>query len=222
MSSYNIFRCGPMELRRGAKLCQGVVTTEQISDEPMLYSANLEFAMKHGGSLTKSTLEALFPHLHAWEHPGHIVIDTRVHMLMRGMIPAIPGWHCDAVKRNERFGQPDVTSINLNMPHFTCTISDNYAGVSNTEFLNETLRLRLEKTRVWGSLNDKLVEREKTLKTTQMRDGEIWTFSQRTPHRAMPCHNPGWRFWFRLSFMRSPAQNKIRRQTQVYTTEGGW
>ncbi len=60
-----------------------------LKSEPMLFRATREFARFVGGPLTKAFLNAL-----DWED---CLIDSRVHMLMPGMYPCIPGWHHDDV-----------------------------------------------------------------------------------------------------------------------------
>ena len=52
----------------------------------------------------------------------HIVIDTKVVMLMPGMYPCIGGWHADAIERKN--GQPDLSTLNDNKgTHFIYSAS---------------------------------------------------------------------------------------------------
>lgn len=67
----------------------------EIRDTPSLFNASLEDALRYGGELTRAALSAM-------SIPGdrkHIIVDTKTHMLMPGMWPAIPGWHTDGVPR---------------------------------------------------------------------------------------------------------------------------
>ena len=43
----------------------------------------------------------------------NIIVDTKIHMLMKGMSPAIPGWHTDGAPRDNNknpggSGKPDT------------------------------------------------------------------------------------------------------------------
>lgn len=191
---------------------------ESIENEPMLFSASIRFAQERGGPLTKSMLDIILPRLD--EHKNY-VIDTKSVMLMPGMYPSIPGWHCDGVIRNDKFSQPDITKLK-DTKHWTGLVSSNPNGTSNTEFLTESWAIPCEQDRVWGSVNDYLELMQK-LKTLTAKDGEILEFTQPTLHRAMPTTNNGWRFFFRLSEYHMPPMNKMRHQVQVYASpSSGW
>ena len=85
---------------------------QTFANETMLFSAHPNFANQFGGTITKTILSQLdplynsenpkLPYLKQYPNP---IIDTRVHMLMPGMYPAIPGWHLDHTPRAEN-GQP--------------------------------------------------------------------------------------------------------------------
>lgn len=72
---------------------------ETISEEPMIFSGDPDFTYKNGGELTRLVLDELNRLGKTSECPNHLypVIDTRSHMLMKGMYPAIGGRHCDAI-----------------------------------------------------------------------------------------------------------------------------
>ena len=197
---------------------QGTWESEIISREPMLFSSSVEFANKNGGDLTKAVLRGI-----ELECPDHffVVIDTRSHMLMRGMYPAIPGWHCDGVMRGAN-GQPDFGLLDHKAEHRVITVSSEKGGVSNTEFIAEKLCVEYEPGKVWGSINDD-IEESMSPDTYQVPDGDLITFNQLALHRATPAKTNGWRWFFRLSFYHSPPINKIRNQVQVYTSQStGW
>lgn len=94
---------------RNVGIGAGRASAEDIHDEPMLYRASWKFASEMGGALTQGVMELL--EADPWIAAARmadipIAIDTRSHMLMRGMWPAIPGWHCDGLERQGRYGQP--------------------------------------------------------------------------------------------------------------------
>ena len=204
-------------------------SVEEIHDETMLFSASLAFARNCGGPLTQRVLDSLttIPH----PSPGrYIVIDTRCHMLMKGMYPAIPGWHGDGFPRSDKYAQPDLEAYSPTVKHYTCVLSTNAEGVSRTEFFTESdgMEIDINPEAVWKSV-DKTITGFQTLfprmyvtySRRRQNDGEIFCFDQNTLHRVHPCSEPGWRFFFRLSYYHRPPRNEIRRQVQVYTTAGG-
>ena len=199
----------------------GLVSHWDLEREPMLLGASPDFAERAGGGITRMMLAQLSPLL----DPGrflHVVIDTRVHMLMAGMYPAIPGWHCDHVPRATKYAQPDPQQMTPAYQNFAVTLSNSEIGVSHTEYVHETLDLEYDETAVWASINDEL-EQSSFPSTWFVQDGDIVRFSQSTLHRATAAHASGWRFFMRLSYVATPPVNRIRNQTQVYTTLGkGW
>ena len=195
-----------------------VASVETIEMEPMLHGASIAFALEKGGPLTTSILEQIT----CLAKPNkHYVIDTKSVMLMPGMFPAIPGWHCDGVVRQHQFAQPDVLKMNSDVLHYTAIVSSHHEGVSNTEFMEETLDIPVDNQRVWGSISEWIELRP--CRTRHIQDGEILEFSQSSLHRAEKAYNRGWRYFFRMSEYHMPPLNKIRHQVQVYTdVSAGW
>lgn len=208
----------------------GVVDRNVIHTEPMFFGADPEFARLSGGPLTKLAINLL-------ENSGELnkakefcevygkflVVDTRSHMLMPGMYPAIPGWHCDAYPRPKYGAQPDLKTANEETPHYVLHLSDQKDGVSNTKFLTEEITVNIDPEAVWKSVHDRVNNfvRDFPSLIFTVEDGQLIKFLQPTIHSASACHQKGWRWWFRLSCYHSPPQNSIRKQVQVYYTEGG-
>lgn len=153
------------------------------------------------------------------EHGKWLVVDTRSHMLMPGMYPAIPGWHCDAYPRHEYNSQPDLGAANPKTPHYVLHLSDHVDGVSRTIFAERSLSTLVSDKEVWRSVD--LAARHRNIGEYQFRDGVLVKFLQPTLHRAEMATHRGWRWWFRMSAYYQPPVNEIRKQVQVYTTEGG-
>lgn len=192
---------------------------DEIIGEPMLFSAEPIFAYRKGGPVTRRILDALPEDAWFPDFGRHIVIDTRLHMLMPGMYPAIPGWHCDAWPRGKE-GQPDTRDSLIGrkgIRHWVCIIGE----PSFTEFAADEVKIVLDKDHVWRSVS-KGVDGA-PIATDFARDGEVVEFGIDQLHRATPADRHGWRFFLRLSHYQFEAQNQIRKQVQVYTTEhGGW
>jgi len=68
---------------------------ELIKNTLGLHNASLDDALKYGGELTRAALGAMDLQM----TKKHIIVDTKIHMLLPGMCPAIPGWHTDGVPR---------------------------------------------------------------------------------------------------------------------------
>ena len=193
-------------------------SVSDIEAEPMLFSASFDFAREKGGSLTQKCLDVIEPIV--LKNTIH-VIDTKSVMLMPGMYPSIPGWHCDGVIRAKDGDQPDISKMNRDVLHYIVMISSDENGVSNTRLLSERVQLEIDPNRVWGSLNEELEKKDPL--SVCVPDGRVVRFTQDTPHRAEPAHSKGWRFFFRCSEYHMPPMNKIRHQVQVYTTpQNGW
>lgn len=68
---------------------------ELVKATPSLWQADLDTAVLFGGELTRHALGAM----DIRGDKEHVVVDTKVHMLMPGQCPAIPGWHTDGAPR---------------------------------------------------------------------------------------------------------------------------
>jgi hypothetical protein len=200
-----------------------ITAVHTIERETMIFSGSPEFVRKQpGAELANMILSSIEdPKLKC---PKHLypVIDTRSHMLMEGMYPAIPGWHCDGVIRDTETGQPDFSKLDPLARHTVVTMSSVPGGTSRTEFVTEPLEVQYDERKVWGSIDEDINE-ELDPTTISLDDGIITTFNQTTLHRATSTMKKGWRFFFRLSYYHTPPRNQIRNQVQVYTiTNQGW
>jgi hypothetical protein len=62
-----------------------------------LWNASLDDAVRYGGEITRQAIKCM----NLRHDRKHIIVDTKVHMLLKGMSPAIPGVHCDGAPRDE-------------------------------------------------------------------------------------------------------------------------
>jgi hypothetical protein len=72
------------------------VDNSEIKKEPMFFNSDFDYAYLNGGKITRSFLDNLPD---GWRID--VVFDSRIHMLMPGWYPSIPGWHHDDVPRPE-------------------------------------------------------------------------------------------------------------------------
>lgn len=138
----------------------GKYTTPQIIDETMLFCSGWDFAYENSGPITREILDKLSlefgrdSEMVSDNYP-YPVVDTRVHMLMPGMVPAIPGWHCDNVPRGES-GQPDLTKAARDQLNYTVLVGDS-DFIAPTEFITNPLTLSYDPNQVWGSINQAVI-----------------------------------------------------------------
>lgn len=74
-----------------------------------LWNASYDDAIRYGGEITRQALRAM----NLRHDRKHIIVDTKIHMLMQGMCPSIPGMHTDGAPRDEfknpnGIGKPDT------------------------------------------------------------------------------------------------------------------
>lgn len=198
-------------------------TETQIKNEPMLFSADISYALAKGGPITTEFIERL-PCV-----PGRsYLIDSRVHMLMLGWYPCIPGWHLDDIPRTRADGQPDHEHPAYESENIMAIVGD----ASRTEFIEGQLDLKdvpLYEGAVYGrwnaEINKILARGNNTIHVRPVVPSTIVHFGYGAFHRGVPATKNGWRFFIRANYntARKPM-NEIRKQTQVYLPipEVGW
>lgn len=208
-------------------------TTAEVRAEPMLFSCDLHHARLLGGVITRDFLARVsesFPEFRG----GGSIIDTRVHMLMPGFYPAIPGWHHDDVPRTGPPNAAGVPQPNYAQPsvadHVAAFIAgDDDEGESLTEYAlgdapfsdpvaGETVYCQ------WAPEVDAAID-ARLLDRAFAYNRELIQFTDRTWHRASPATGPCWRWFGRISSGtdRSP-KNEVRSQVQAYVASlaVGW
>lgn len=213
---------------------------DTIENTLNLRQVSLEDAARYGGPITRAALGAM----NFKGNRKHIVVDTKVNLLLDGFIPAIPGWHTDGVPRGEEMDPGGKGEPNLRAQVENRVTSSHYhllvtGTVSQTEFINIGLAMDLVSDRTlykqmseW--VNNWLTEEMETWK--QPRESLIFTAPENTVvewdwwniHQAVPAKGRGWRYLIRatetdhIAPRTNPAEF-IRTQSQVYVpTEFGW
>jgi len=204
------------------------ITIEQVTSECMIFQGSWDFARNFGGEITQLMMDEIedYGEFEADNEDYRFIIDTRSHMLKIGMYPAIPGYHCDFWPRKPgTYGQPDLTKYDPGARFYAGFVSAAANMTSRTVFIDEEVEISVDPKRVWHSVNEEIERKHKEdrLKRRLQQDGEILMFNGMTIHSATKSLLPGWRFFFRLSIVKDKKpRNQIRKQTQVYITEGGW
>lgn len=193
-------------------------STSIIKEEPMMFSADKDFAFKNGGEITKYFIQEFLNDDLPW------IIDSRVHMLMPGWYPCIPGWHHDDVPRyTTPGGQPDYDNLRYKASHKLCVIGD----ASLTQFYKKPIELEKPKPgevyyKIWNDEINKVLTPEDIY---TVDSGEVVSFDWQTFHRGMPSTKSDWRYFVRASVDTfRQFHNQVRKQVQAYmpAIEGGW
>lgn len=208
----------------------------QIKNEPMLFGADIDFAIKNGGPITYDFI-CKFTNSLTKKEREKVIIDSKVCMLMKGWYPCIPGWHHDDVARTRSDGQPNYEELPLKpVQHAMAICEDTYKGPgSRTQFLCGTIDLKIPpKGKViykeWNDqINEILDHRRKyqhiPVWTSYLGLNQIHWFTSNVFHRGMPADRSGWRFFIRASWnTKRKVTNEIRKQSQIYMSalEAGW
>jgi hypothetical protein len=201
----------------GGKFAEDI-SNDMIRDEPMFFDSTLEYAYSNGGAITKSFLDAVT----SIGLTENVVFDSRVHMLMDGWYPCIPGWHHDDVPRNTSNGQPNYDTPNYHSRHILGMVN---ADICPTEFLVAN-QIELPKVEgdvpiysVWNDIIDSELKDREDMSILQCPDRTLVFFDCNDFHRGTKAIASGWRWFGRVSYnthrTKSPS-NHIRRQVQVY------
>ncbi len=192
-----------------------------VKREPMLHRAEWDFAWLNGGELTRRFLSSLPVD---WiESP--LTIDSRVHMLMPGMWPCIPGWHHDDVPRTRVDKQPDYDAPAYKAEHVMALWGD----CSLTEFALGEREFAIPPIgeKVYKGL-DTAVEQacvDGHLQRFTVPQCRLIHFNWLSWHRGMPTTKRGFRFFIRATrASHVPARNEVRYNANVYmpVVEEGW
>ena len=199
-------------------------TQDQIKSEVMLFSADYHFAKQVAGPLTLAFLDAL---PEDWKEAKDLIIDSRVHMLMKDFFyPCIPGFHHDDVPRRASDGQPDYFNPAYRSEHVMALVNGN---ICPTRFaLGEATFPDVEPGevyyRVWHPMVEEKIKSGELISQDAVSNRLIF-FNDRTWHEGVIAREDGWRWFIRASRQtHRKTTNEIRRQVQVYLQKpmAGW
>lgn len=197
-----------------------VFTQAQVKDEPMLFNCDTEAAYRLGGPITRQFLSRLAP-----DFRERGIVDTRVHMLMPGWYPCIPGWHHDDVPRSTATGQPNYSTPEYRAKHCLALVN---AEICPTEFLVGDIDVPMPDINrtIYKEWDDYLQGpgQHQGLRLTAP-DLRLVYFDCDTFHRGTRAISAGWRWFGRVSIDtgRKPT-NELRKQVQAYlgVVNSGW
>lgn len=193
----------------------GQFTQDQIKNEEMFFNSDLNFAYEKGGIITKNFID-LLPEEIKKKNP---VLDSRVHMLMKGWFPCIPGFHHDDVPRSTTNGQPNYINPEYHSQHALALVN---GDVCPTEFAVGEIELDLPKEGViyehWHRQVQEAIN-QGALSSVKVQSNRIVYFDAHAFHQGTRAVSSGWRWFVRISWdtdRQKTITNEIRRNCQVY------
>lgn len=202
----------------------GRIKNESIKNEPMFFNCDLEFAYNNGGPITRSFIMNL---PEDW-NKDEVVFDSRVHMLMPGWYPAIPGFHHDDVPRpdipvGQHFitaGQPDYDNPRYKSEHILGLVN---ADVCPTHFATGTAEFKevADGDLIYRQWHKEVLQHieDGNLELWEAPDRTLLQFDADTWHTGQKASGNGWRWFGRVSRKTDRTKkitNEIRVNAQVY------
>ncbi|UTC25240.1 hypothetical protein P7_050 [Pectobacterium phage vB_PcaM_P7_Pc] len=205
---------------------------DDIKNTQGLWNASFDDAFRFGGDVTRAALQAM----NIRGDKKHIVVDVKTHMLMPGMIPAIPGWHTDGVPRGGKSLSPASGAPHIHMQEGT--ESPRYhllvvGGDCPTKFIaSRNINLVTENLpNLYAGISSQVCEMDDKgfLDTYDAPDGQVVEWDWWELHTAQQARAPGWRYLIRVTETDYLEPQKdlrlvLRNQQQVYlpTEKFGW
>ncbi|UNA02646.1 hypothetical protein [Enterobacter phage vB_ExiM_F5M1E] len=205
---------------------------DDIKNTQGLWNASFDDAFRFGGDVTRAALQAI----NLRGDKKHIVVDVKTHMLMSGMIPAIPGWHTDGVPRGGKSLSPASGAPHIHMQEGT--ESPRYhllvvGGDCPTKFIaSRNINLVTENLpNLYAGISSQVCEMDNKglLDTYDAPDGQVVEWDWWELHTAQQARAPGWRYLIRVTETDYLEPQKdlrlvLRNQQQVYlpTEKFGW
>lgn len=194
----------------------GEFNKDQISKEPMFYRASAAFAHQNGGPITRHFMENLPSD---WQDIP-VTVDSRVHMLMPGWYPCIPGMHHDDIPRSRADKQPNYESLDYGADHIMGLVN---GDVAPTEFAVGEIELEVPPngSLVYREWHPKIMQAiaQGMLQSINAKSYQYLQFNNFSFHQGTKAVGSGWRWFIRISRNTERAdncKNEIRRQVQVY------
>lgn len=205
---------------------------DDIKNTQGLWNASFDDAFRFGGDVTRAVLQAM----NLRGDKKHIVVDVKTHMLMPGMIPAIPGWHTDGVPRGGKTlspasGAPHIhMQIGADSPRYHLLV---VGGDCPTKFIaSRNINLDTDNLpNLYAGISSQVCEMDNKglLDTYDAPDGQVVEWDWWELHTAQQARAPGWRYLIRVTETDYLEPQKdlrlvLRNQQQVYlpTEKFGW
>lgn len=193
-----------------------------VKHEPMFFQADLDYALQNGGLITEFFVSRAMNYLDQigvdWNE-ANAFLDSRVHMLMPGWWPCIPGWHHDDVERSTPSGQPNYRTASYR-PEFLMGIVG--SADCPTEFAVGRFSLPDPEDcdvvyKHWHQHVDLQIA-SFGQRRLRVEPNRLYRFNDRDFHQGTQCTNTGWRWFGRITLGNPTVKpaNEIRRNANVY------
>jgi len=206
---------------------------ELIKNTLGLHNASLEDALKYGGELTRQAIGAM----NLTFSKKYITVDTKIHMLMPNMCPAIVGWHTDGVPRGQGLNpnakaQPDIFAQDqLHAPIFHLLVTGESCLTQFIKQANIELEVPDEpSTELYSLINNQVRDRlnKGTLSSYEIPSCTPVQWDWWELHTGTPAKSHEWRFLIRVTESdvlkpKTDLRDIIRTQQQAYLPmDYGW
>lgn len=206
---------------------------ELIKNTLGLHNASLDDALKYGGELTRQAIGAM----DLTFSKKYITVDTKIHMLIPKMCPAIVGYHTDGVPRGillrpDSKGDPNIQAQEtMDSPIFHLVVTGEACLTQFIEERNFELDVPKEPTTsLYKSVSKQVMEKVKNGELTSYEmpscTAVMWDWWE--IHTGIPSKAHEWRFLIRVTESdelqpKTDLRDIIRIQQQGYLPlEFGW
>lgn len=207
----------------------------EIASSFGLLQASVEDAARYGGEITRAALSAM----NLRGDRKYIVVDTKIHMLMSGMSPAIPGWHTDGVPRGLELnpagaGAPDIFAqeqMDDRGPRFHLMVTGDFCPtLFDTTPSRELAVPATPDVSLYRMISEQMgaLQAADELQTMETTPGTVYEWDWWQLHSAQWSTGRGWRYLIRVTETdhfapRTDLREIIRTQQQVYAPATfGW
>lgn len=198
-----------------------------------LWNASLDDAVHYGGELTRQAIRAM----NLRHDRKNIIVDTKIHMLMKGWSPAIPGWHTDGAPRDEfknpqGTGKPDTFAQEGDERYNRYHILVTGEGCL-TQYINQPLCVYIPEEPSYdvysvmsANVKERLILQPNIVST--MPSCTVMEFDWWDIHTGVVAQKKEWRYLIRVCESdyyepRSDLREVIRMQSQIYSpADFGW
>lgn len=198
-----------------------------------LWNASYEDAIRYGGEITRDALQAM----NLRHDRKNIIVDTKIHMLMPGWSPAIPGWHVDGAPRDasknpQGSGLPDTFAQEgderFNRYHILVT-----GNGCLTQYINKPLEVPIPDEpsyEVYSVMSRYVQEMVKIAPSivSSFESCTVYEFDWWDIHTGIIASKKEWRYLIRVCESdyyepRKDLREVIRMQSQIYSpADFGW
>lgn len=203
-------------------------SVSEIKNTFSLWNASYDDAIRYGGDLTREALRVM----NLRHDRKHIIVDTKIHMLMKGMSPGIPGWHVDGsprdnLKNPNGSGMPDTFAQegddHFNRYHLLVT-----GNGCLTKFLQDPVLIPIPDkpsfevyTEMSSYVQDSLLSDSQFGNPINVPTGTVVEFDWWSIHTAIIATQKEWRYLIRVCETdyyepQKDLREVIRMQNQVY------